>query len=344
MTSRYSQAGVNLKLARSVKATLPFMLRRATRPEVMGKIGAFGGLFRAAFSGCQDPILVASMDGVGTKIRVAVEMRRHDTVGQDLVNHCCNDIAVMGAEPLFFLDYLGTGKLEKRVFEEVIAGLARGCVEAGVALLGGETAQMPGFYRERDYDLVGTIVGVVDRRRIWNAVRVKDGDVVVGLASTGLHTNGYTLARHVLFERLKLRVTSRVPELGGMTVGEALLEVHRNYHPLLAQLRRKRIVIHTAAHITGGGFEENICRVLPRHHAVRIRRGAWKIPPVFELIRRGGRVSEDEMYRVFNMGIGMVLLVPRASVAFIHAEASQKKIAAYEIGCVVGGRPSVTLE
>ncbi len=340
----YAKSGVNLQLAHRVKASLPSLLRRATRPEVLGKIGAFGGLFRARFRNYREPILVASMDGVGTKLRVAIEMRQHNTVGHDLVNHCCNDITVMGAEPLFFLDYLGMGKLQKRVFEEVVSGFADGCAKAGVALLGGETAQMPGFYAKGDYDLAGTMVGVVDRPRILDGSRVRVGDVVIGLASTGLHTNGYSLAREILFKRLKLKLTSCLPELGGVPLGKILLEVHRNYYPLLARLQRKSLSLHAAAHITGGGFEENIPRVLPRHCAVEIWRGTWAIPPIFTFLQRGGQILENEMYRVFNMGIGMVLIVPQVATRHVRAEASRMKIAAFEIGRVIRGKSAGRLK
>ena len=341
--SHYAKAGVNLKLARGVKASLPFLLRQASRPEVIGDIGAFGGLFRAQFSSYRDPVLVASMDGVGTKLRVAVGMRRHDTVGRDLVNHCCNDIAVMGADPLFFLDYIGTGKLEKKVFDGLLTGLARGCAEAGIALLGGETAQMPGCYAKGDYDLVGTIIGVVDRKRILDGSRVKPGDVVMGFASTGLHTNGYSLARQVLFQKLKLKTSDRPPELGGASIGEILLRVHRNYHPLLSRIRKRGIPVHATAHITGGGFEENIERILPSQCSVRIRRGTWRIPPIFGLIQKGGKVSESEMYRVFNMGIGMVLLAPSRHAAAVIAESVWAGIPAFEVGEVARGKRSVKL-
>jgi phosphoribosylformylglycinamidine cyclo-ligase len=320
------------------------LVSRATRPEVIGKIGAFGGLFRAGFPGYRDPVLVASMDGVGTKLRVAVEMKRHDTVGQDLVNHCCNDIAVMGAEPLFFLDYIGTGKLERPVFDGIVAGLAKGCAEAGVALLGGETAQMPGFYGKGDYDLVGTIIGVVERRELVDGSKARPGDVVIGLASTGLHTNGYSLARDVLFNRLKLRVTSRPKELKGVSVGEALLAVHRNYQPFISLLRKKGVQIRSAAHITGGGFEENIQRVLPKGCSVQIQKSSWKLPPIFSLIQKGGKISDQEMHRVFNMGIGMVLMVTKQAALRVQKLAAQKKMVSYQIGQVVRGRNQVVFE
>ncbi len=340
----YSKSGVNLKLAHRVKAGLPQLLKRATRREVLGGIGAFGGLFRPDFRGLRDPVLVASMDGVGTKLRVAVEMKRHDTIGQDLVNHSCNDIAVMGAEPLFFLDYIGTGRLEPEVFRQLITGLAQGCAGAGVALLGGETAQMPGFYGRGDYDLVGTIVGVVDRRKIMDGSAVRPGDAVIGLASTGLHTNGFSLARQVLFERMKLGVRSRPRELGGAKLGDTLLAVHRNYHPLLAELRRRGTEIRAASHITGGGFEENIVRVLPPRCAIRIRRESWTVPPIFSLIQRGGGISVAEMHRVFNMGIGMTLIAPRSALPAIHRTASRLKIPSFEIGRVIPGKSAVFLD
>ena len=342
--SRYRQAGVDLQLARRMKARLPALLRRATRPEVVGGVGRFGGLFRARFPGHRDPVLVASMDGVGTKLRVAVEMGCHHTIGQDLVNHCCNDIAVMGADPLFFLDYIGTGKLENRVFRQVITGLAKACSEAGVALLGGETAQMPGFYGNGDYDLVGTIIGVVDRKRILDGSQVRPGDVLIGLASTGLHTNGYSLARDVLFKRMKLRAISCPKVLGGMSVGAALLKVHRNYHPFLAALRKGHIEIHAAAHITGGGFEENVLRVIPQDCCVRIQRRSWEAPPIFRLIREGGAVSDEEMHRVFNMGLGMLCLVPKPSVERLHRLAARSRIRSWEVGGVERGKRSVVFD
>lgn len=339
----YAKSGVNLKLARRVKAGLPALLRRATRPEALGKVGAFGGLFRASFPKMRDPVLVASMDGVGTKLRVAIEMGRHDTVGQDLVNHCCNDIAVMGAEPLFFLDYIGTGKLDPSAFRGILAGLARACAEARVALLGGETAQMPGMYGKDDYDLVGTIVGVVDRKAILDGSRIRPGDAMVGLESTGLHTNGFSLARDVLFRRMKLGVRSRPRELRGATLGETLLRVHRNYSPFLAALRRAGACLHGVSHITGGGFEENIERILPPRCVAVVKRGSWPVPPIFGLIQRGGRVAEAEMHRVFNMGVGMALFLPPREVPAVIRAARRAHIRAFRIGEVVAGRRAVRL-
>lgn len=340
---QYSKSGVNLKLAHSVKANLPKLLKKATRSEVLGKVGAFGGLFKAKFPGFREPVLVASMDGVGTKLRVAVEMKRHDTVGKDLVNHCCNDIAVMGAEPLFFLDYIGTGKLEKPIFDAIITGLAKGCAEANIALLGGETAQMPGFYGPGDYDLVGTIIGVVEKSKILDGSQVRPGDVVIGLPSTGLHTNGYSLARKVLFDQMKLKINSRPKILGGLSVGEALLQSHRNYQPLISELLKKNIALHAAAHITGGGFEENIARVIPSNVSLHIRKNSWPILPIFKLIQDGGRIKDEEMYRVFNMGVGMILIAPAKSLKQISQKAAKLKIQTYDIGVVTKGRQSVDL-
>jgi len=310
----YARAGVDIELGNKVKSTLPRLLARARRPEVLGKVGGFGGLFALNTRKLREPVLVSSVDGVGTKLKIAFAMDRHDTIGQDLVNHCVNDIAVLGAEPLFFLDYLGTGQLEPRVFTEIIAGFAKACAENGCALIGGETAQMPGFYAKGEYDVSGTIVGVVERSAMLDGSGIKPGDAVIGLASTGLHTNGYSLARKILFETLKLRPTSRVAGLQG-SIGEELLKVHRSYWPLLEPLlkrynaRERGRVIKGLAHITGGGFIDNIPRVLPPRCDVRIRTGTWEVPPLFQLLAERGRVDRAELYQVFNMGIGMVLLV-----------------------------------
>mgnify|MGYP003346420306 CR=1 FL=1 len=267
----YAAAGVDIDLGNRVKATLPALLASTRRPGVLGKVGGFGGLFALDTRRYKQPVLVSSVDGVGTKLKIAFAMDRHDTIGEDLVNHCVNDIAVLGAEPLFFLDYLGTGKLEPHVFTEIIEGFARGCARNGCALVGGETAQMPGFYAPGEYDVSGTIVGVVEKSRMLNGQKqVRKGDVVLGMASSGLHTNGYSLARKILFDQLKLSPKARLKELGG-TVGDELLKVHVSYGPLIQTLL-KRFPVSTApatsvikafAHITGGGFVDNIPRVLP---------------------------------------------------------------------------------
>jgi phosphoribosylformylglycinamidine cyclo-ligase len=265
----------------------------------------------------KQPILVSSVDGVGTKLKIAFAMGRHDTIGQDLVNHCVNDIAVLGAEPLFFLDYLGTGKLEPRVFTDIVRGFAKACAENRCALIGGETAQMPGFYQAGEYDVSGTIVGVVEKARMLNGQKnVRPGDAVIGIASSGLHTNGYSLARKILFEQMKLKPTTRLPELGNR-IGDELLKVHVSYgvlvQELLARFNKRDDGgrsggVHALAHITGGGFIDNIPRILPGKCDIEIRKGTWDQLPIFEILQAKGRVPEEELYQVFNMGIGMVVI------------------------------------
>jgi phosphoribosylformylglycinamidine cyclo-ligase len=290
-------------------------IRSTFNQNVLGDVGGFGGLFRADFAGLAEPVLVASTDGVGTKLKVAIETGRHDTCGADLVNHCVNDILVQGARPLFFLDYVAMGKLEPPVLESIIDGIARACRENGTALLGGETAEMPGFYADGDYDVAGTIVGVVDRPRIVDGSRIAPGDVILGLPSLGLQTNGYTLARKVLFEELGRKPSDPLESgVGGLSVADALLAPHLSYLRTLEPLLAENLV-HGMAHITGGGFYDNIPRVLPADVDVVIRSGAWPVPKVFEVIEREGRVSFEEMHRVFNMGIGMVVFVAPDAVA-----------------------------
>jgi phosphoribosylformylglycinamidine cyclo-ligase len=346
--SAYARAGVDIQLGNRMKATLPGLLAAASRPEVLGKVGGFGGLFDLNRRSYRRPVLVSSVDGVGTKLKLAFAMDRHDTIGQDLVNHCVNDIAVLGAEPLFFLDYLGTGTLKPHVFTEIIRGFALACAENRCALVGGETAQMPGFYQPGEYDVSGTIVGVVEKSRMLDGSTIRPGDQVLGIASSGLHTNGYSLARRVLFEQMKLKVSSRLPELEG-TVGEALLRVHVSYGLLVQRLLRKfnargrGRVIKGLAHITGGGFVDNIPRVLPRDCNVIIRPGSWPVPPIFEIIARGGRVPEAEMHQVFNMGIGMVLVVAESGAAMILRSIKRSGHGVWKIGEVIPGKGRVVL-
>src|SRR4051812_34539034 len=273
----YAKAGVDIDLGNKVKATLPQLLASTHRPEVMGKVGGFGGLFALDLKKYKEPVLVSSVDGVGTKLKIAFAMNKHDTVGQDLVNHCVDDIAVLGAEPLFFLDYIGTGKLENNIFQQLIRGFAKACAENNCALIGGETAQMPGFYQAGEYDVSGTVVGVVEKSRMLDGKTIKAGDVVIGIESSGLHTNGYSLARAIFFEQMNLTPQSRVPELEN-TIGDELLKVHVSYGPLVQKLLKKfnggsgqARVIKGIAHITGGGFVDNIPRVLPRNCDVVIR-------------------------------------------------------------------------
>jgi phosphoribosylformylglycinamidine cyclo-ligase len=308
----YARAGVDVDLGNKVKRGIQSLVRKTHGPEVLGSIGGFGGLFAPSFRGMRSPALVASVDGVGTKLKVAFAANRHDTVGADLVNHCVNDIAVLGARPLFFLDYIGTEKLEPRVFSQLLHGFARACRAAKCALIGGETAQMPGLYQRGEYDLVGCIVGVVDRANIINGRRIKPGDVILGLPSNGLHTNGYSLARKILFERLRLKLSSRISGMRG-TVGTELLRVHKNYQPLLAKIPRG--MIHGLAHITGGGLIDNLPRVLPAKCDAVIDTGSWTVPPIFEFLAEKGNVNRKEMYQVFNMGIGMTVIVGQRDVA-----------------------------
>jgi phosphoribosylformylglycinamidine cyclo-ligase len=340
----YAAAGVDIDLGNKVKATLPRLLASTHRREVLGKVGGFGGLFALDTKKFRQPVLVSSTDGVGTKLKIAFALNRHDTVGADLVNHCVNDIAVLGAEPLFFLDYIGAGTLEPRVFTELISGFARACAENHCALVGGETAQMPGFYQHGEYDVSGTIVGVVEKSRILDGKHIRPGDAVIGLASSGLHTNGYSLARKIFFEQLKLKPKSFLRECNS-TLGEALLAVHVSYGPLVQKLLKKfnptapgtKPGIRGLAHITGGGFVDNIPRVLPKKCDVLVRKGSWEMPPLFRIIEEKGGVPEAELYQVFNMGIGMTVIVAAeqadAALRFIRAQ----KQTAWLIGEVVPG-------
>jgi phosphoribosylformylglycinamidine cyclo-ligase len=294
----YARAGVDVDLGNKLKRRIQSLVRQTHGPRVLGKIGGFGGLFRADFRDMREPVLVSSIDSVGTKLKIAFAMNKHDTVGADMVNHCVNDIAVVGARPLFFLDYIGCEKLEPRVFDQLLRGFSRACRAAGCALIGGETAQLPDMYRKGEYDLAGCIVGVVDRANIIDGSTIKPGDVVLGLPSNGLHTNGYSLARKILLEKMRLN-----PK----TIGKELLRVHKNYQPLLAKVPRR--MIKGLAHITGGGLIDNLPRVLPRNCDAIIETKSWQVPRIFKILQHNGRVSSTEMYQVFNMGIGMVAIV-----------------------------------
>ncbi len=317
----YARAGVDVDLGNLIKQRIHARIRETHGPEVLGKIGGFGGLFAPNFSGMRQPVLVASVDGVGTKLKIAFAMNRHDTVGVDLVNHCVNDIAVLGARPLFFLDYIGTEKLEPRVVDQLLRGFTRACRTAGCALIGGETAQMPGMYRKGEYDLAGCIVGVVDRAAIIDGSSIKPGDVVLGLPSSGLHTNGYSLAREIFFEKMRLKPTSRVPGLTN-PIGEELLRPHKNYQPLLEKIAPG--TIKGLAHITGGGLIDNLPRVLPKNCDAIIDTRSWTVPAIFKILEEKGKVNRTEMYQVFNMGIGMVAIMAedavRKSMSILKAE------------------------
>lgn len=325
----YARAGVDVDLGNLVKRRIHARVKTTHGPEVLGKIGGFGGLFAPNFAGMRKPVLVASVDGVGTKLKVAFALDRHDTVGADLVNHCVNDIAVLGARPLFFLDYIGAERLEPRVFGELLGGFTKACRAAGCALIGGETAQMPGMYRKGEYDLAGCIVGVVDGSKMIDGRKIRPGDVILGLPSNGLHTNGYSLARKILFETMRLKPDAKVAGLK-QSVGAELLRVHRNYQPLLAKMPAG--TIHGLAHITGGGLIDNLPRVLPKNCDAVIQTKSWRVPAIFELLQRRGKVDRTEMYQVFNMGIGMVAIVAEQNARTAARTLKAKRIGQIESG------------
>jgi phosphoribosylformylglycinamidine cyclo-ligase len=332
----YASAGVDVDLGNKLKRGIQSLVRQTHGPQVLGKIGGFGGLFRANFSGMREPVLVTSIDGVGTKLKVAFALDKHDTVGADLVNHCVNDIAVVGARPLFFLDYIGCGKLEPRVFQELLRGFSRACQSAGCALIGGETAQMPGMYHKGEYDLAGCIIGVVDGRNIIDGRKIRPGDVVLGLESNGLHTNGYSLAREILFRKMRLKVNSRLPG-SAKTVGQELLRVHKNYELLLAKIQSG--MIKGLAHITGGGLIDNLPRTLPAKCDAVIETKSWRAPRIFQVLEKNGKIDPQEMYQVFNMGIGMVAVVSERD-----ARRAMLVLKAKRIGQIVRGNGRVHLK
>jgi phosphoribosylformylglycinamidine cyclo-ligase len=303
----YRQSGVDIEAGDAAVERIKKIARATFTPGVLSEIGAFGGMFRFPSKQFSDPILISSADGVGTKLKVAFMSRIHDTVGADLVNHCVNDILVHGAEPLVFLDYLATGRLDPDVAALIVSGMGRACEANGCALIGGETAEMPGFYQDGEYDLAGFIVGAVDRPNLIDGRGIAPGDRLIGLTSTGLHTNGYSLARRILFDVLGLGVDSFVPEVGD-TVAGALLRTHRSYLASMRPLLERKLV-KGMAHITGGGIPGNLSRILPPGTDARVRRGTWTIPPLFSFLQKAGQVSDDEMFRAFNMGIGMIVAV-----------------------------------
>jgi phosphoribosylformylglycinamidine cyclo-ligase len=325
----YASAGVDVDLGNELKRKIQSLVRQTHSPQVLGKIGGFGGLFRANFRGMREPILVSSIDGVGTKLKIAFALDRHDTVGADLVNHCVNDIAGLGARPLFFLDYIGCEKLRPRVFDQLLRGFSRACRTAGCALIGGETAQMPGIYRKGEYDLAGCIVGVVDRAKMIDGHKIKPGDIILGLPSNGLHTNGYSLARKILFEKMRVKPNSHLPG-STSTVGAELLRVHKNYQPLLAKVPHG--TIKGLAHITGGGLIDNLPRVLPKNCDAAIETKSWRVPGIFQILQRNGDVDLAEMYQVFNMGIGMVAIVAARDATKVMRMLKAKRIGRIERG------------
>ncbi len=331
----YSDAGVSIDNANVAVSKIRNFARNTFNERTLTEIGSFGGMFSGAFPEMSEPILVASADGVGTKLKIAFDTGRHDTIGQDLVNHCVNDILVQGARPLFFLDYFATGVLSPDVTASVVEGISIACKENGCVLLGGETAEMPGFYKDGEYDLAGFIVGVVDKRRVIDGKSIKAGDVVLGLPSNGLQTNGYSLARKLFFEIAGYEVDTYIEELG-KTVGEALLEKHTSFlKPLDGLLDSGRIT--GLVHITGGGFLENIPRILPENVSVEIKRGSWNELPIFGLMQTLGNVADAEMFRTFNMGIGMIVICAEEDKVFLKENLRE----CFEIGRVVEGAKEV---
>ncbi|MFN2636240.1 MAG: phosphoribosylformylglycinamidine cyclo-ligase [Gemmatimonadaceae bacterium] len=335
---RYGSAGVNLEASNAAKARIRKLVESTFTSGTVGEFGGFGGMFRLP-EGLSKPVLVSSADGVGTKIKIAIETGRHDSIGRDLVNHCVNDILVQGARPLFFLDYVAFGHLEPEVVEQVVAGVAAGCRENGCALIGGETAEMPGLYTPPDYDLAGFIVGYVEENRILGPHRVRPDDVLVALPSAGLHTNGYSLARKIVSERLRLRMADAFPGEKG-SVADVLLLGHRSY---LAALRPVLDRVHAMAHVTGGGLPENVNRALPQNLDAEIRTSSWKVPNVFKVLANAGAVDPLEMHRTFNMGVGMVVICAASDVEAVISAAAAAGDNAWLVGALKPGSGAVIL-
>jgi phosphoribosylformylglycinamidine cyclo-ligase len=341
----YKKAGVDIDAGNEVVRRIRGLARGTHIPGVLSDLGSFGGLFHLGARGYRDPVLVSSADGVGTKLRVAFMTGVHGTIGVDLVNHCVNDILVQGAQPLFFFDYLATGRLNPDVAVQIVDGLARACRENGCALLGGETAEMPGFYADGEYDVAGFIVGAVERDRLIDGRTIAAGDVLIGIPSSGLHTNGYSLARSIVFDTLGLGVRDHVADLG-TTVGEALLAPHRSYLPVVRPLLESGL-IKGMAHITGGGITDNLPRILPAGVEAVIRQGSWEVPPVFQWLERAGGVPRQDMLRTFNMGIGLILVVAASNAGLVLSElAAAGETRARTVGSVApaGGEPRVRYE
>lgn len=341
--SAYAAAGVDIDAQEKGLARVKKLAKSTFTPGVLTEIGSFGGLFRPDLQGMTEPVLVASADGVGTKLVVARMAGDYSSVGRDLVNHCVNDILVQGAVPLFFMDYLGAGVLEPEKMVELVAGVADGCKENGCALLGGETAEMPGFYQPGDYELVGFIVGLVDRPKVLDGSRVAAGDVLVGLPSSGLHTNGYSLARKVVFEKAGLKIGDKAPWNKKRKVGEELLEPHLSYLKALRPLLGHR-ALHGMAHITGGGITDNLPRILPKDTHALIRVGSWTLPDLFLFLQETGEVETEEMFRVFNMGIGMILAVEPAGLAEVLGLLRSAGQKSFVVGTVQAGGSGVAYD
>ncbi len=332
---KYADAGVNLQVADEAKQKIRHLASRTFTPGVLGGIGGFGALFALDKKKWKEPVLVSSADGVGTKLKVAMAMKVHSTVGGDLVNHCVNDILVQGAEPLFFLDYLAMGKLDPQVVEQLVDGMSRACRKAGCALIGGETAEMPGFYRPGEYDLAGFIVGAVERKRLLNGKNVKPGDVVLALPSAGLHTNGYSLARKLVFETAGWKPDTYVAEVGNK-IGAELLKPHLCYAPALRTIL-ERGWVSALAHITGGGIPGNLPRVLPAGVRAQIDLSSWPVPAIFRYLAKIGNLERDELLRSFNLGVGMILVVPPARLRSVEADLKRRREKFFRIGRIERG-------
>ncbi len=338
----YADSGVDIDAGEEAVRRIRKLAALTFNEQVLSDIGSFGGMFRPDFSGMKEPVFVASTDSVGTKLKIAFLTGRHDTVGEDLVNHCVDDILVQGARPLFFLDYIGIHKLDQHVIADLVEGLSRGCRNVGMALLGGETAELTDMYHPDEYDLAGFIVGMADRDKIVDGSKIREGDICLGLPSTGLHTNGYTLARKVVFGIARFKPDEFFPELNG-SIADALLAVHKCYAPLVLPLLDK-YDIHGMAHITGGGIEGNLNRVMPEGLSAEIDKSSWPVPPIFRILQKAGDIDTDDIYRAFNMGIGYILVVAAGDVDNITAEIEQSGEKVYRIGSVKrGDRPVVMI-
>jgi phosphoribosylformylglycinamidine cyclo-ligase len=335
----YKASGVDIDAGNETVRRIRSLARGTFTPGVLSDIGSFGGLFRLDRNRFEDPVLVSSADGVGTKLKIAFMTGRHDTIGADLVNHCVNDILVQGAEPLFFLDYLATGRLSPLVAEQVVAGMARACRENGCALIGGETAEMPGFYADGEYDIAGFIVGAVDKAKLVDGRTIVPGDVLIGLPSSGLHTNGYSLARRVFLERAGMKPATYVPELGS-SLGDALLATHRSYLGIVRPLLERGLV-KGLAHITGGGITENLPRTLPEGCAAEVDLRSWTVPPIFRLLQERGAIGLDEMLRAFNMGVGLIVVCAATHAQRVLNLAANAGEKAFRLGLVIAGEHAV---
>jgi len=345
MTDLYTQAGVNIDAGNETVRRIKADVASTHTKAVLTGIGSFGGLYDISeiLKSYKNPVLVQSIDGVGTKLSVARMMNKYDSVGEDIVNHCCDDLLAMGAKPLTFLDYVANEKLDPNIMESIVAGMSKACRENGISLLGGETAEMPGTYTKGEHDIAGCITGVVEKDKIITGEKIKESDIILGFSSSGLHTNGFSLARKLFFEIAKCDVNTKIDALGE-TVGEALLKVHINYSKPVLEILDKNIDIHGIVHITGGGFIENIPRVLPANLDAEIQKKSWPVIPIFLYMQKVGNISEEDMYRTFNMGIGLILIIPKEEKEKIKKILiNHPKFRIYEIGKITKGRKKVIL-